>query len=82
MTADEIKHFLVIHDTATGGVEIERFGGDYEAALAAYGEAERANAENDRYDIVLLSADSLATLKKTHGSYFSAEASREAVAVR
>jgi hypothetical protein len=71
MSPDEIKHFLVIYDAASGDVDVKRFGTDYDAAQDAYAEAERANAEGSGLDIVLLSADSLKTIKKTHSSYFS-----------
>lgn len=67
----EIKHFLVIFDVATGRVEVKRFGTDYDAAQDAYAAAERAHADDDRFDIVLLSSDSLRTIKKTHSSYFT-----------
>jgi hypothetical protein len=70
MSPDEIKHFLVIYDPATGEVDVQRFGTDYDAAQKAYTEAERANDLGTRLDIVLLSADSLATIKQTHSSYF------------
>lgn len=73
MSPEEIKHFLVMRDPATGEVNVKRFGTDYDAAQAAYAEAERAHADaDDGLDIVLLSADSLATIKKTHSSYFEA----------
>lgn len=44
---------------------------DYEAAQKAYAEAEQANGMGSRLDIVLLSADSLETIKQTHSSYFA-----------
>lgn len=71
MSPEEIKHFLVMRDHATGEVKVKRFGTDYDAAQVAYANAERAHAEDD-LDIVLLSADSLATIRKTHSSYFEA----------
>jgi hypothetical protein len=71
MSPDEIKHFLVSYDLDTGETEVESFGTDYDAAQAAYAEAERANAEDEKLDVVLLSADSLETIKQTHSSYFS-----------
>lgn len=71
MSPEEIKHYLVMRDPAAGEVTVKRFGTDYDAAQAAYAEAERAHAD-DGLDIVLLSADSLATIKKTHSSYFEA----------
>ena len=70
MSPDEIKHFLVSYDLATGKTEVESFDTDYDAAQAAYAEAEQANADDEKLDIVLLSADSLETIKQTHSSYF------------
>lgn len=70
MSPDEIKHFLVSYDLATGKTEVESFDTDYDAAQAAYAEAERANAHDEKLDTVLLSADSLETIEQTHSSYF------------
>ncbi len=71
MSPDEIKHFLVTYDPATGEADVRSFGTDYEAAQRAYAEAEQANGLETKLDIVLLSADSLATIKQTHSSYFN-----------
>lgn len=71
MSPDEIKHFLVIYDPATGKAGVRPFGTDYDAAQAAYAEAEQANGMETKLDIVLLSADSLETIKQTHSSYFN-----------
>ncbi|MGI8460380.1 MAG: hypothetical protein ACR2OC_01915 [Solirubrobacterales bacterium] len=71
MSPDEIKHFLVVYDIANSDVDVRQFGSDYDAAQDAYAEAEQASVENEGLDIVLLSADSLQTIKKTHSSYFS-----------
>jgi hypothetical protein len=71
MSPDEIKHFLVIYDPTAGAVEVQQFGTDYDAAQAAYADAERDNGIEAKLDIVLLSADSLATIEQTHSSYFS-----------
>ncbi|HET8862209.1 MAG TPA: hypothetical protein VFM94_03060 [Solirubrobacterales bacterium] len=71
MSPDEIEHFLVTYDLATGETGVQRFGTDYDAAQTAYAEAERANAAEAKLDIVLLSADSLETIKQTHSSYFN-----------
>lgn len=76
MSPDEIKHFLVAYDPATGKTKVRSFGTDYDAAQAAYAEAERANSD-ERLDIVLLGADSLETIKQTHSSYFSGKGSPE-----
>ncbi len=71
MSPDEIKHFLVIYDPATGEAEVRPFGTDYDAAQAAYAEAEQESGIETTLDIVLLSADSLETIKQTHSSYFN-----------
>ena len=72
MSPDEIKHFLVTYDPTTGKTEVEPFGTDYDTAQAAYAKAEQANADADeRLDVVLLGADSLETIKRTHSSYFN-----------
>jgi hypothetical protein len=76
MSPDEIKHFLVSYDLTTGKTKVESFGTDYNAAQAAYAEAEQADADEKRFDTVLLSADSLNTIKQTHSSYFKGGARR------
>lgn len=70
MSPDDIKHFLVIYRVADGTTDVKQFGTDYDRAQAAYAEAEREHRGRDDVDIVLLGADSLATIKKTHSSYF------------
>jgi hypothetical protein len=71
MSPDEIQHFLVTFDPSTGSTDVRSFGTDYDAAQVAYAEAEQADGLRGSLDIVLLSADSLATIEKTHSSYFS-----------
>jgi hypothetical protein len=67
---DEIKHFLVTRDVAHRKTSVVEFGTDYEVAQHAYQEAEqRARGRRD-LDVVLLSADSLETIRHTHSSYF------------
>jgi hypothetical protein len=70
MSPEEIKHFLVIYDPQAGKTRVRRFGTDYEAARIAYARAEQKNGLSEKRDIVLLSADSLKTIKQTHSSYF------------
>ncbi len=70
MSPDEILHFLVIYDPATGEAVVRSFGADYDAAQTAYAETEQAKGVGTELDIVLLSADSLETIKQTHSSYF------------
>jgi hypothetical protein len=68
--SNDIKHFLVVYDIATGQAEVRTFGMDYDAAQTAYAELEQETRDDPNLDVVLLSADSLATIKRTHSSYF------------
>jgi hypothetical protein len=70
MTPDQIKHFLITRDPERGETTVVEFGNDYDAALKAYSEAERENGFDPRVNTVLLSSDSLATIERTHSSYF------------
>jgi hypothetical protein len=71
MSPDEIKHFLISFDPATGETTVQSFGTDYDAAQAAYTRAEQSNGMESKIDIVLISADSLETIEQTHSSYFN-----------
>jgi len=66
---DDIKHFLVTRDVTRRKTTVVEFG-DYEAAQHAYQEAEQKARGHRDLDVVLLSADSLETVKHTHSSYF------------
>ncbi len=70
MSPDQIKHFLITRDPDTEEPTVIEFGTDHDAALRAYAEAERENGINPRLNTVLISADSLATIERTHSSYF------------
>lgn len=69
MTDTDIKHFLVTYDPSYGKATVQDFGTDYDAAQDAYQRAEQ-QARGTDLDVVLLSADSLETIKRTHSSYF------------
>jgi hypothetical protein len=69
MNIDDIHHFLVIYDVRARQASVEQFD-DYDDALAAYERIEKEHLGRDDLDIVLLGADSLETIKKTHSSYF------------
>lgn len=68
--SDTIKHFLLTFDIGRQTAQVREFGDDYEAALNAYDEAEDQVRPDPQVEVVLLGADSLETLKKTHSSYF------------
>ncbi len=66
----DINHFLVTYDINAGEAHVQSFGTDYDAAMEAYSEAEDDARNRTDLDIVLLSADSIDTVKRTHSSYF------------
>ena len=69
MSAEDIRHFLVVYDIRAGEAEVVEFD-DYEVAVTEYEEVEERFFGDNAYDIVLLGADSLETIKRTHSSYF------------
>lgn len=73
MTENDIQHFLVIYDVKARTASVSSFGTDYDAAIKAYAEAEGGARDKGDLDIVLLSADSLETIKRTHSSYFDVD---------
>jgi hypothetical protein len=67
---DTTMHFLVTYDVTRRKATVEEFGTDYDAAQQAYQQAEQNAGSRSDLDVVLLSADSLETIKRTHSSYF------------
>lgn len=67
-----MRHFLLIFDTTAQTVisQLEFAEADTAQATAAYEAAEEAH-RNDPVEIVLLGADSLETIRRTHGHYFN-----------
>lgn len=75
MSNPDIRHFLVIYDIPAREANVDdRYGSDYEAAIKAYEQAEQLYRGRDDVEVVLLGADSIETIKKTHSSYFSTRA--------
>jgi hypothetical protein len=68
-----LTHFLLIFDVMQDElVSAEEFSSAHEAALA-YTEAERRYRDRDdheKFEIVLIGADSLSTVQVTHSRYF------------
>ena len=65
----KIIHFLLIFDHQEQKLVSDEQFTDGSTATQAYTEAERAHPD-DRYEIVLVGADSIETIMRTHGSYF------------
>lgn len=79
MSHDDIKHFLVIRDLASRQTEVREFGDDYDAAQDAYAQVEWETLKDRSIETVLLSSDSLETIKHTHSSWFGQRESFESL---
>ena len=79
MTDADIRHYLIVYDIPTSKAKVRDFGIDYDAAMAAYSEIEGEMRDRDDLDIVLVGADSLETVKRTHSSYFDTEETFESL---
>ncbi len=77
MSPADIKHFLVVYDIPSAHADVRPYGLDYDAALEAYEQAEEDARGRSDVEVVLLSADSVETIKRTHSSYFQKHKSFE-----
>lgn len=67
----KIRHFLIVFDGERQQlVGPPRVFEDYAEAADAYSEVEREHRDEPRIEVVLVSADSLETIRRTHGNYF------------
>lgn len=66
-----LNHFLLLYDVKQQVLlDALPFGEDGDRAAAAYADQEKVYRDRDDVEIVLLGADSLDTLRKTHPHYF------------
>lgn len=67
---NDLIHFLLVFNRTSGElVSIDKFE-EQDLAISAFSLLERSHEDDDRIEVVLISADSVETLKKTHGHYF------------
>lgn len=64
------QYFLVVYHLDDRSVDVVGFGEDFEKAARVYTEREEALQGDDAREVVLLGADSLETIKRTHSHYF------------
>jgi hypothetical protein len=62
--------FILVYGLADRSVEVVEYAGDYSAAADAYTVRESANSGDPFTEVVLVGADSLETIKRTHSHYF------------
>lgn len=70
-----LLHFLLIYDGAQGRLRHLREFAQHqrEAAVAAYEEAEKRYTTDDNVQVVLIAADSLETVQRTHSNFWHGE---------
>ena len=71
-------HYLLVYNIDLGRlVDCKEFTNS-KRAVAEYSELEQRYAGEGRFEIVLVGADSIETIKRTHGQYFAEDADAEA----
>ena len=65
------KYFILLYNIREREVQIEPFDSDFEAAADSYGMLEARHREDDDIEVVLVGADSIETIKRTHSHYFA-----------
>ncbi len=72
-----LQHFLIVYSLKEARLlNLQEFGDDIESATDAYTAAEREyrdRADHDDFEIVLVGADSIDTVRVTHSRYFREE---------
>ena len=73
------RHFLIIFDGAKGAMRerVRNFGAEA-TAMRAYAEAERRYESEPQVQVVLVTSDSLATVKATHPNFWQSDFATEA----
>jgi vacuolar-type H+-ATPase subunit F/Vma7 len=67
-----LQHFLLVYDLGAQRLIEQQEFGDGDEASAAYAALERRYKDRDDLEIVLVGADSIETIKRTHAHYFDA----------
>jgi hypothetical protein len=67
-------YFILIYNVPSRQLEIHEFENDYEAAADAYSRLELQHRADKSMEVVLVGADSIETIHKTHSHYFAENA--------
>lgn len=71
MRQDDVVYFLLVYSFDENQLVYQEECGDRVAAIEAYDAMEHKYRRTlDRYEVVLIGADSIETVMKTHGHYF------------
>jgi hypothetical protein len=68
------RYFILIYDIPSRQLEVHEFEERYEDAVEAYGNFEYEHRQDRSIEVVLVGADSLETIHKTHSHYFAEHA--------
>ncbi len=68
-----LQHFLLIYDGAEGRLRSQRAFSRADLAVAAYQASEKEYSADDNVQVVLVAADSLETVQKTHSNFWHGE---------
>jgi len=65
-----LRHFLLVYDLKAQRLVSQRDFEDGVEAAAAYAALEREYQGRDDFEVVLVGADSIETIRRTHAHYF------------
>lgn len=68
------QYFILVYSIPSRELEVHGFGGDYDEAITAYDSLESENRDDAATEVVLVGADSIETIHKTHSHYFAEHA--------
>jgi hypothetical protein len=70
MAPDQLIHYLLVYSYDDSALVRQQEFKDSREATAAYEAAEQEYRHLNRFEVVLLGADSIDTIMQTHGHYF------------
>lgn len=79
MTDGPTQYFILVYDLAMRHVDVLPFEADMDRANTEYARLEDEYALKGKYEIVLVGADSIETIKRTHSPYFSTGTAEQVV---
>lgn len=80
MTTGPTTYFLLVYHLDSRELRVEEFGADERAAAEAYTTREHEYRDEPTVEVVMVGADSIDTVRKTHSHYFATSETSELVA--
>ena len=80
MTTGPTNYFLLVYHLDTREVHVEDFGADENAAADTYTAREHEYRDEPTVEVVMVGADSIDTVRKTHSHYFATSVTSDLVA--